>query len=39
MPLGDHGNRTWVDTGFDRDFERFAGLRVDWLQGDAVHEY
>lgn len=23
---------------FDRDFERFAGLRLDWLQGDAVHE-
>lgn len=23
---------------FDRDFERFAGLRMDWLQGDAVHE-
>jgi hypothetical protein len=23
---------------FDRDFERFAGLRFDWLQGDAVHE-
>lgn len=22
---------------FDRDFERFAGLRLDWLQGDAVH--
>lgn len=24
---------------FDRDFERFAGLRMDWLQGNAVHEY
>ena len=23
---------------FDRDFERFAGLRMDLLQGDAVHE-
>lgn len=23
---------------FDRDFERFAGLRMEWLQGDAVHE-
>lgn len=23
---------------FDRDFERFAGLRIDWQQGDAVHE-
>jgi toxin-antitoxin system PIN domain toxin len=23
---------------FDRDFERFAGLRLDWLEGDAVHE-
>lgn len=23
---------------FDRDFERFAGLRLDWLQGEAVHE-
>lgn len=23
---------------FDRDFERFAGLKMDWLQGDAVHE-
>ena len=23
---------------FDRDFECFAGLRLDWLQGDAVHE-
>lgn len=23
---------------FDRDFERFAGLRMDWLQGDAIHE-
>lgn len=24
---------------FDRGFERFAGLRMDWLQGDAVHEH
>ena len=24
---------------FDRDFERFAGLRMEWLQGDAVHEH
>jgi hypothetical protein len=24
---------------FDRDFERFAGLRMDWLQGNAVHEH
>lgn len=24
---------------FDRDFERFAGLRLDWLQRDAVHEH
>lgn len=23
---------------FDRDFERFAGLRLDWLQADAVHD-
>lgn len=23
---------------FDRDFERFAGLRLEWLHGDAVHE-
>lgn len=23
---------------FDRDFERFAGLHLDWLQGEAVHE-
>jgi toxin-antitoxin system PIN domain toxin len=23
---------------FDRDFDRFTGLRTDWLQGDAVHE-
>jgi len=23
---------------FDRDFERFAGLRMDWLQSDVVHE-
>ena len=23
---------------FDRDFERFAGLRMEWLQADAVHE-
>lgn len=23
---------------FDRDFERFAGLRMDWLQGGAVHD-
>lgn len=23
---------------FDRDFERFAGLRMDLLQEDAVHE-
>lgn len=23
---------------FDRDFERFAGLRLDCLQGDAVHQ-
>lgn len=23
---------------FDRDFERFAGLRFDWLQDDAVHD-
>jgi len=23
---------------FDRDFEQFAGLRLDWLRGDAVHE-
>lgn len=23
---------------FDRDFERYAGLRLEWLQGDAVHE-
>lgn len=22
---------------FDRDFERFAGLRLDWLQASAVH--
>lgn len=21
---------------FDRDFERFAGLRIDWLQGDVA---
>ena len=24
---------------FDRDFEQFAGLRMDWLQGDALHEH
>lgn len=24
---------------FDRDFERFAGLRMELLQGDAVHEH
>lgn len=24
---------------FDRDFERFAGLRMDWLQGDATHGF
>ncbi|MBS0382275.1 MAG: PIN domain-containing protein [Proteobacteria bacterium] len=23
---------------FDRDFERFAGLQMDWLQAAAVHE-
>jgi toxin-antitoxin system PIN domain toxin len=23
---------------FDRDFERFAGLRMEWLQAGAVHE-
>lgn len=24
---------------FDRDFERFAGLQMDWLQAAAVHEH
>ena len=24
---------------FDRDFERFAGLRMEWLQSGAVHEH